>query len=165
MILSNELPRLTDSSGALVGRMIMLSITESFYGREDHDLADKLLRELPGILLWAIEGWRRLHERSRFTQPDSALELLGEISDLASPVGQFVRDCCVTGPGCQVSIANLFRAWRCWCETKGRREPGTEQTFGRNLHAYLPNIRRRQLREGDQRFRVYEGIGLLRETS
>ena len=62
MIFSNELPRLGDSSGALAGRMIVLRLTESFYGREDHDLGAKLQAELPGILLWAVVGWQRLRE-------------------------------------------------------------------------------------------------------
>jgi putative DNA primase/helicase len=56
MILSNELPRLTGVSGALAGRFIMLSLTESFYGREDPGLTDNLLTALPGILNWAIAG-------------------------------------------------------------------------------------------------------------
>src|SRR5262249_4345319 len=34
-ILTNELPRITDASGALVGRLIVLVLTESFFGRED----------------------------------------------------------------------------------------------------------------------------------
>ena len=38
LILSNELPRLADASGALAGRFILLSLTESFYGREDQGL-------------------------------------------------------------------------------------------------------------------------------
>ena len=62
LILSNELPRLADVSGALAGRFILLSLTESFYGREDPGLTDKLLSELPGILNWAIAGWARLCE-------------------------------------------------------------------------------------------------------
>ncbi|MSR59248.1 MAG: hypothetical protein EXS05_16660 [Planctomycetaceae bacterium] len=43
IILTNELPRFGDSSGALVGRMIVLRMTKSFYGREDQDLTDRLL--------------------------------------------------------------------------------------------------------------------------
>jgi phage/plasmid-associated DNA primase len=35
---------------------------ESFEGRENENLTDELLTELPGILNWAIEGWRRLRE-------------------------------------------------------------------------------------------------------
>ena len=62
LILSNELPRLADVSGALAGRFILLSLTESFYGREDPGLTDKLLSELPGILNWAIAGWAETRE-------------------------------------------------------------------------------------------------------
>ena len=48
LVISNELPRLADASGALVSRFVLLLLTESFYGREDHDLTTKLLGELPG---------------------------------------------------------------------------------------------------------------------
>jgi putative DNA primase/helicase len=161
MIISNELPRLSDSSGALVGRMILLRLTDSFFGREDPDLTKKLLAELPGILLWAVEGWRRLRERGRFTQPDSAIELLEDMSDLSSPVGQFIHDCCLTGPEYHVSVADLYRAWQIWCERKGRKQAGTEQTFGRDLLAAVSGIGHYRTRNGDQRSRGYQGIGLL----
>jgi putative DNA primase/helicase len=35
-------------------------LTRSFYSKEDHGLEDRLLRELPGTLNWAIAGWQRL---------------------------------------------------------------------------------------------------------
>ena len=38
----------------------MLRLTESWYGKEDTHLTDRLLKELPGILLGAIDGWKRL---------------------------------------------------------------------------------------------------------
>src|SRR5690606_3478784 len=50
LIMTNELPRLSDSSGALAGRFIILTMQKSFYGREDPALSDRLLEELPGIL-------------------------------------------------------------------------------------------------------------------
>jgi putative DNA primase/helicase len=160
MILTNELPRLGDSSGALAGRMILLRLTESFYGREDPGLTDRLLTELPGILLWAIAGWQRLRERGRFVQPDSGRELLGDLEDLASPVGAFVREYCVLGPEKRVSVEELFGRWKTWCEVKGRRETGTEATFGRDLLAALPTVHKTRPREGEERYRAYEGIGL-----
>ncbi len=66
MFLSNEFPKLTDASGALASRFMILRLTQSFFGNEDHGLTDRLISELPGILNWAIEGWRRLRERGRF---------------------------------------------------------------------------------------------------
>ncbi len=160
MMLTNELPRLHDSSGALVGRMILLRMRQSFFGREDTALTDKLLAELPGILLWSIAGWRRLRERGRFVQPESATELLADMADLASPIGAYLQERCVIGAGHRAAVADLYLAWRGWCEAHGRREPGTEQSFGRDLLAAVPSLRRCQPRDGDQRYRAYEGIGL-----
>jgi putative DNA primase/helicase len=160
MLLTNELPRLSDASGALASRFIVLRLRESFYGREDHGLTDKLLGELPGILLWAIEGWRRLRDRGYFVQPESGQELAGEMEDLTSPVGAFIRERCVVGPVHQAPVDDIFTAWKSWCEDNGRKEAGTTQTFGRDLSAAVPSLRRARPREDGERVRVYEGIGL-----
>jgi hypothetical protein len=56
VIATNELPRLGDASGALASRMIILNTPESFYGRENHDLTDNLMEELPGIFNWALDS-------------------------------------------------------------------------------------------------------------
>jgi putative DNA primase/helicase len=84
LILTNELLHLADASGALVSRLIVLILTESFLGREDQGLTDRLLRELPGILNWSIDGWRRLNARGHFVRPPSALEAVQQLGDLAS---------------------------------------------------------------------------------
>jgi putative DNA primase/helicase len=160
MIFSNELPRLGDSSGALASRFIVLRLTKSFLGHEDHDLGAKLQTELPGVLLWAIAGWQRLRERGRFVQPESGRELTDGMEDLCSPVGAFVRECCLVDPLCRVGVDDLFSAWRGWCDRNGRREAGTIQTFGRDLMAVVATLRRIRTREGEERGRAYEGIGL-----
>lgn len=157
IVLSNELPNLADASSALVGRMILLRLTRSFYGSEDTNLADRLLTELPGILLWSIAGVRRLRERGRFTQPRSGAESIGEMKELASPVSAFVRERCNVGRG-SVEVKDLFDAWKKWCEETGRREHGTIQIFGRNLTAAHPSVKLTRPRKGGVPTRVYEGI-------
>src|SRR5690606_6528259 len=67
VISSNLLPPLPDVSGALVARLITLTMKRSFLGAEDLTLDRKLEAELPGILNWAIEGWRRLKAQGHFT--------------------------------------------------------------------------------------------------
>jgi len=71
MFLANELPRVDDASAALSSRFLVVQLENSFYGREDRQLTVRLLRELPGILRWALEGWRRLQARGCFAQPAS----------------------------------------------------------------------------------------------
>jgi putative DNA primase/helicase len=138
VFLTNELPRLTDVSGALAGRFMMLRLTESFYGREDKTLTAKLLTELPGILNWAIEGWRQLRQRGHFVQPASVDDALRDMEDLSSPVGAFVRERCNVEPGLRVWIDDLYQAWKEWCEADGRISVTTKQTFGRALMATPP---------------------------
>ncbi|MHB1037515.1 MAG: phage/plasmid primase, P4 family [Pirellulales bacterium] len=164
VLMSNELPKLGDSSGAMAGRLIMLRLTESWYGREDHDLESRILAEQPGILLWAIQGWQRLWARGRFVQPASGQALRDQMEDFGSPVGQFVRECCVVEPGAQAVVSDVYNAWCDWCKEHGRKEPGTQQVFGRDLSAVVPTLGRSQPRDGERRYRVYEGIGLVSGT-
>ena len=94
-----ELPAFSDSSGALANRFVVLPMSRSWYGKEDTGLTDRLLAELPGILNWAIRGWKRFKHRGRFEQPKSGSELLRQLDDMASPVASFLRERCETGPG------------------------------------------------------------------
>jgi putative DNA primase/helicase len=160
LIISNELPRVPDSSGALVSRFIVLLLVNSFYGHEDLALFDRLLPELPGILNWSIVGWRRLAKRGFFVQPASALDAVRQLEDLASPIGTFIREECDIAPGYRVETGRLFKAWSSWCERHGRDHPGTAQTFGRDLRAALPWLKLSQPRQGEERLRFYEGIRL-----
>jgi putative DNA primase/helicase len=160
LILSNELPRLPDASGALASRFIVLLLVNSFYGREDLGLSDRLLTELPGILNWSITGWQRLAARGYFVQPRSALDAVQQLEDLASPTGAFIREECENGPAFSVETTRMFEAWKRWCERQGRDHPGTVQTFGRDLRAALPWIKVSQPREREGRLRYYQGVRL-----
>ena len=160
MFLSNELPKMTDASGALAGRFIILRLTESFYGKEDTGLTAALLDELPGILLWAIEGLRRLRARGCLVQPSSVADAISEMEDLASPIGAFVRDCCDVKQGNSSAVQELFEAWKFWCKDQNREHAGTTATFGRDLRAAVAGIKTAQAREDGTRIRTYEGIAL-----
>jgi putative DNA primase/helicase len=157
MLLTNELPRMTDASGALAGRFLILRLTQSFYGREDTNLTRKLAVELPGILLWAIEGWKRLRGRGRFVQPRGVEDAVRELEDLSSPVGAFVREHCDVGPGYRVTVDDLYASWRRWCEQEGRNTVTPKQTFGRDLAAVVPGVVRRR---GTGQVPFYESVAL-----
>jgi putative DNA primase/helicase len=163
MILTNGLPRLNDPSGALVGRLVLLRLTESWYGREDVSLTAKLLTELPSILLWAIRGWERLHKRGYFLQPASSIAVVRDMEDLSSPMGAFVREHCMVGANQSVPVQELFGRWKTWCEEKGWKSAGTEQTLGRDLRAVVPVLDVAQSRDPNDknhRIRVYNGVRL-----
>lgn len=158
LILTNELPRLADGSGALASRFVVLTMSRSFYGREDLGLFDRLRPELPGILRWALDGWDRLKARGHFIQPESSAAALQELEDLGSPVGAFVRECCAVEPGAEIPTSALYDRWRKWCQGRGQEHITTEQVFGRDLRAAVPGLATAARRSGDERWRVYVGI-------
>ncbi|MGB3921730.1 MAG: hypothetical protein WBL19_00395, partial [Minisyncoccia bacterium] len=122
-------------------------------------LTSELLVELPGILLWALEGWHRLHERGRFVEPASSREVIAEIEDLSSPVTAFVRERCVlgSGPDFRAHADALYRAWLAWCAADGRTNPSTKSIFLRDLSAAIPSIVRRR---GSLNVPFYDGIAV-----
>jgi putative DNA primase/helicase len=166
VFLTNEVPRLIDSSGAVASRFIVLSLAKSFLGNEDLGLDAKLSAELPAILNWAIDGWRRLQERGYFIQPERGEASRALLNELASPVGSFVKEMCESDPGYSISTSELYEKWRSWCETNGREHTGNEATFGRDLVAARPDIQKEQRRTGigDERARFYIGVRLRNEA-
>jgi putative DNA primase/helicase len=160
VLISNELPRLRDVSGALAGRLIILRFTRSFYGQEDLALFDRLRPELPGILFWAITGWARLNRRGRFLQPRSAGELVATMDELASPIAAFLRDRCVLEPDATCPVAAMYESWRSWCQEHGREAIGDGHSFGRDLHAAVPALSTIRPRTALGRLRHYQGIRL-----
>jgi P4 family phage/plasmid primase-like protien len=81
MIMTNELPSLSDGSAALAGRFVVLIMTVSFFGNEDQTLTNKLATELPGILNWAIDGYKRLNKRGYFVMPKVPMCILLAITN------------------------------------------------------------------------------------
>jgi putative DNA primase/helicase len=159
MLLTNELPRLTDASNALAGRFMVLEINQSWFGREDLGLLGRLEQELPGILLWALQGWVRLRQQGRFIQPAASQDAISELEDLCSPVSAFVKQRCLVGREHRVYLDDLYNAWQAWCQSEGRNIVTTKQTFGRDLLAAVPGIKKhRNHTPGGGRF--YTGIGL-----
>ena len=158
LVISNELPRFGDASGAIANRFLVLTLRESWLGRENPALTDELITELPGILGWVLDGLERLNARGRFTEPMSSRDAIVALADLVSPTSAFVRERCEVGPASDVPCDELYAAWKAWAEDNGHRV-GSSSSFGRDLRAVLPGLRTVRPREEDRR-RWYRGLRL-----
>lgn len=166
MLISNELPRFPDASGAIASRFVVLNLTRSWFGQEQQNLYEELVEELPGITLWALEGLRRLRSRGRFVTPDASAYAVSDLEELSSPISAWIEECCVFGEGRRIIIKELFSSWAAWCEQNSRRDTGSIQSFARDLRAKMPEIQSppRPLING-KRERVYEGVDLTLEAA
>lgn len=159
VMLSNELPRFRDASGAIANRLVIAQMIASFLGREDRDLDRRLRAELPAILLWALDGLDRLTRNGRFTVPGSSADAVTLMADLASPTSAFVRDRCTLGADDEVLADDLYGAWKAWAEDNGHHA-GAKSSFGRDLRAVVPGVKVGQPTVDGARVRQYLGIGL-----
>jgi putative DNA primase/helicase len=158
-VISNELPKLGDASTAIVGRIVLLLTSRSWLGCEDYTPKKDLRAELPGILNWALGGLERLTITNTFTRLPSAEEAIITMRDLASPVGAFAREKCEIGADKEVAADTLYSAYKVWADDNGHPKV-TKQTFGRDLRAAVPSIRRTRPRDGTERPYIYAGIAL-----
>lgn len=160
---SNDTPSLADASGALAGRMLMMSMDKSFYGREDPELQSRLRVELPGILQWALGGLRELQHVGRFTEPESSQEAREEVRQAGNPTYLFLEDECKIGPYGWITLDTLYAAYDTWCRRYGHR-PLAAHTFSRQLqNTFRGRIKSdRQRRSSDgERERILRGVTLI----
>jgi putative DNA primase/helicase len=162
-LISNEMPRLTDASGAIIGRFIVLILTRSWLGKENHELEDRICEQLPGILNWALKGLARLNGNDgRFTRVESADEAVTAMRDLASPVAAFVRERCKLDPQSAIDVDEIYATYKTWA-AENEYPKASKHVFGRDLRAAFPAVRKERPRQDGRRYHHYTGIGWRKE--
>lgn len=140
MIVSNSMPDLKDTTGALASRFLPLRIRiEGFYGKEDRNLKATLGRELPGIFTWALDGADRLWANGgKFTLGANTLEDMEEVEREGSKVKAFAMDRLEFDPASMAVKDDVFRAWEVWCDDNGYMATG-KNVFVRDLRDAYPS--------------------------
>jgi len=182
-IAANTIPRLYDASGALGYRFLFCPFEVSFLGREDSRLEEKLLKELPGIAVWALAGLKRLREQQRFTVGESHHRVFDEYTQDTSPILAWLRSQmlvhraidpgdlpadCLTSEKQFVGRQDAHDAFCSWCDENDLPQKSI-QWFGSELKTILPKLNpnpsdKEKFPDGSRR-RVYYGIGLRQPVS
>lgn len=165
-LFSNLLPRLRDTSAVFVSRCIFLPMPNSYVGREDLTLGDRIMAQMSGVLNWAIEGQKKLLEdKKRIPQPLAGFSLLRELQSILSPVSIFLQDCCDTEDSeAEVVTRDLFLEWESWCESNDITHPGDIQNFSRKLKAVFPGLGTMQKRIMGERKRFFIGVKMKEDA-
>lgn len=156
MMLTNTLPQFADSSDAISSRFLILQLGQSFFDREDHQLLDKLTDELPGIALWAMEGYQRLRERGRFDEPESSEQARKDWYETGNPLAEFVKDYCLLGPDEKIDPTFFTEKYNMW-----RRQREMPAVASHKLSEALAGLHDARIRRGfDGKKRCWRGINL-----
>jgi len=115
---ANEIPKLPNKGQGLSSKMVVLPFTVSFLGREDYGLLGKLLKELPSIARWAVDGAMMLETETeptkKFIMPDSAQETVDEYTTVNNPYDEFLEDRFEPSPTAFVGSGTVYENWKSW---------------------------------------------------
>jgi len=134
IIFGNTQPSLSSVDSAIRRRMVLVPFLASFEGNPDKQLGDKLRKEWPQILQWAIEGAVKWLNDGLKIPPDvlNASEAYLAEEDI---IGQFIEDRLERLPAHSsyfLSIHDLTFQFEHWCEQNGH-QPWTTRNFKKAL--------------------------------
>ena len=160
-IAMNDLPGFSDPAKALVARSIILNFPNSYVGREDFTLKDRLRKEArEGKLInFALQGLKDLREQGRFTMPESSKLLLQQLTEITAPVTAFVKECCTKNVDTYVTRSQLYEAWEMWCGKTGHKA-GNNVYFGRWFKQACPTAIEFRPEINGRRQYAYRGLEL-----
>ncbi len=127
---TNHMPHCRDFSNALQRRAFILTFNRTFLPEErDHQLKEKLLEELPGILAIALEAYGDVLRSGQFTVPESCEEARRQWRQESDQVSQFIEECCILDPSASVLVQELYDDYRAWAELAGIRRTLNRRNF------------------------------------
>jgi P4 family phage/plasmid primase-like protien len=158
----NELPITDDTSKGFFRRCLIIEFPNSFIGREDTLLTDKLKNESAGIWNAVIEAYKRVKtNNNKFTYSQSSVNQLNEFMEFSDNVNLFCNEF-VLHEGVSldntVSVKDLYTLYS--LETKNRNSyPVSEIRFVKRLIALLGKDRFTR-RRNDQGARTHTILGV-----
>ena len=135
VLAANYKPKITGTDEAIWRRIRLVPFNVMIPKPErDPELIEKLERELPGILAWAVRGCLSFQE-SGLGEPAAVSSATDAYRAEMDQVGRFVNDCCVAKPGARLAASAIYSGYQAWCQTNGE-EPMARNLFGAQLDAH-----------------------------
>jgi len=104
---SNHKPNIRGTDNGIWRRIRMIPFDFKVEdNNDDRELPLKLKEELPGILKWIIEGYKKYHE-SGLPTPASIMDTTEEYKEEEDSIGQFIEDECDIEEKTYVTIKNF----------------------------------------------------------
>jgi putative DNA primase/helicase len=115
----NELPRVGNSDDGLFRRVRVLPIPEIPEGERDPQVKANVQQSGAGILVWALEGLRRLRKRGHFVVPNKIQAATQKCRDQNDVCGLFVAERCEVDAELWEGSNALYQAYKSWCLDNG----------------------------------------------
>ncbi len=117
---ANKVPGSADVTTGYLSRWLVVGFPNSFEGREDRELDERLAAEIDGIAAAAVPALRRLMERGEFVVTPAGKEATEDFRRHVDQVSTWVDWCCELWPPHEfVRRSSLYTAYRRWARRDG----------------------------------------------
>jgi putative DNA primase/helicase len=156
----NEMPKnFSDRSEGFYRRLLIVRFDKSVpQDKRDPNLREKIACERDGILMWALEGLRRLISNSYiFSETERTRSEVNRYKVESNSVLTFVDEYCAVGDGF-VAREELYQKYKDFCQDGGMKKMA-QPRFNAELSANFPEITRGQDKVSTRK--VWRGIRFI----
>jgi P4 family phage/plasmid primase-like protien len=164
----NSMPISKDKTMGLYRRMLFVPFDKVFTEETaDVFIAEKLLKELPGILNFALEGYDRLLEKKKFTHSVQSEDILENFKEAQNDVEQWINECLHVSSDKDSFVASseLYKHYQEWCEENRKRYITNYVEFGFKLRKFAATNKvkagKRRIEGNTNQSRGYVGLKLV----
>lgn len=144
VIAANSLPRINDKSRGTFNRLLLIKFNRVLpQSEQESDIWDQLRNELPGILVWAIEGAKRLYENNgKFTKIQESEAGIEDYRLSENPINEFIEEKCERDEEGAIPTTEFWTKYCSWLDRKIDRRSMAAMIDSAGLkrkHATNPN--------------------------
>jgi putative DNA primase/helicase len=152
---ANHLPLVREQTEGFWSRILMIPFTVTIPAhKRKKNLGKQLIKELPGILNWALEGceeWRK----NGLMAPDTVRKAISDYKDEYDVLSEYFKERCRMDPKEWTTRSALYQSFADWWQETRGRYPLSHTVFNRMLQERT-DIRPKK-REG---IRGWLGVGI-----
>ncbi|MFW6028729.1 MAG: phage/plasmid primase, P4 family [Halanaerobiales bacterium] len=133
---ANEIPKVRDKTEGWYRSFEILTFPNKFRKTDsnyDPDLKNKLLKEISGVLNWAIEGLHRLKEKESFSESVEMRKAKKAYMAENDNVMEFLLAKTVNAPGEKIIAKELYDKYVSFCRRNNYQNAQSRKTFTRIL--------------------------------
>ncbi|MGV8980542.1 DNA primase family protein [Clostridium sp.] len=119
--LVNKLPDIKDTSDGYFRRVLIIPFYNTFINeKDDKEIVEKLLNELDGILILALNGLTRLvNNKFNLTESKAANAILNQYKTEQNPIVEFFQDKIICNVETQIKQCEILKHFKQWSIKNG----------------------------------------------
>ena len=129
---TNNKPTIRDQSNAIWRRLKMVRFGRDYRNNPDGELPERLRAEMPGILLWMVQGCLNWQKYGHLWEPEEVIEATEDYRAEMDLLRDFIEEMCIVGPGLEATSGDLYKAYGDWAKDTGldKKERLYQRSFG-----------------------------------